>query len=113
MGWVLNKLRKVRKERANRSAFGALIAAPVVGSFALPANAARLGLRAVDAVVAGTQAAEIDGPTSRTISTPSMDAGTILVIEGLERGTVVTAEAGFEIVLDIGLNVWAKIGEGE
>lgn len=111
MNWALNAIRKARKERANRSAFSALIAEPAVGSIALPANG-RVGLVAVAGAEAGELAAILEGPSSRTIQTPAMVAGTILVIDRLERGTVVNAEEGFDVVLDVGLGVWTKIGEG-
>ncbi len=112
MKWALNNLRKRRKLRADRSAFGALIAEPVTGGITLPANA-RLGLRSVAGTEEHTMAATLDGPSSRTIFTPGMEAGTILAIDHTERGTVVNAEEGFEVVLDLGLGVWVKIGEGE
>lgn len=102
---------KAQKERANRSAFGALIAEPAVGSVKLPANG-RIGLRSATGADAGETAALLEGPSSRTIQTPVMVAGTVLTIDRLERGTVVNAEAGFDVVIDVGLGVWVKIGEG-
>lgn len=102
---------KTQKERADRSAFSALIAEPIAGSVKLPANG-RIGLRSVGGVDAGETAAMLEGPSSRTIKTPVMVPGTFIVLDRLERGTVVNAEEGFEVVLDLGLGVWVKIGEG-
>lgn len=106
---MANAAHKVRKERANRDAFAALIATPAVAPFALPANA-RLAFRAVGVKLAGVAVATLEGPTTRNIVSPAMVSGELLVVDRAERGAVVTVAAGFEALVDTGLGRWSQIG---
>lgn len=105
--------RKKRRRRADVSSFAALVAAPVVGSVTLPANA-RLGFRRPSGIVAaGTLIATLTGPTTREIRAPALAANEIHVLDYTERGTVVTPAFSFDVLIDSGLGVWRKIAEGE
>ncbi len=100
-----------RKERQNVTAFAALVASPVTGAITLPAGA-RLAFRSVAGTSAGATAATIAASTNRTIKTPTLAAGESMMLDYVERAAVVTPAAGFEVLLDIGLGRFAKIGEG-
>jgi len=100
-----------RKERQNVTAFAALVASPVTGAVTLPAGA-RLAFRSVAGATAGTTAATIAASTNRTIKTPALAAGESMTLDYVERAAVVTPAAGFEVLLDIGLGRFTKIGEG-
>lgn len=100
---------KIRKQRQDVSAFKGLMAAPASDAITLPANA-RIAFRSIDGSSAGTTAATLVGPSVRTIKTPALAAGEFALLDFAERGTVVTPEAGFEILLDTGLGKFVKIG---
>lgn len=100
---------KQRKERQNATAFDKVVAVPVVGAITLPASA-RLAFRSVAGAISGTTAATVAGATTRTIKTPAMNAGSIIVLDHAERDSVVTPAAGFEVLVDIGLGRFVKIG---
>lgn len=102
---------KSRKERQNVSAFAALVASPVTGAITLPAGA-RLAFRSVAGASAGTTASTIAGTSNRTIKTPALAAGESMTLDHVERAAVVTPAACFEVLIDIGLGRFAKIGEG-
>lgn len=104
-------VRKARRERQNVSAFKALRATPAVAPFALPAGA-RLGFRRASIVAEDTTAATLTGPSTRTIKTPALAAGEIMVLDFAERGTLVTPAFGFDVMLDVGQGRFEKIGEG-
>lgn len=100
---------KNRKGRQNRTAFAVLINTPAVGAVTLPAGA-RLILKSVASATAGTTAATIAGTSNRTIKTPALAAGESTPLDYVERAAVVTLAAGFELLIDIGLGRFAKIG---
>lgn len=102
---------KHRKERQNRTAFDALLASPSTGAITLPASA-RLALRSTAGALAGATAATITSSANRTIKTPVLAAGESMPLDYVERGAVVTPSSGFEVLLDIGLGRFEKIGEG-
>lgn len=108
MNW-LAAITKNRKARQDVSAFKSLLALPASGSFALPANA-RLAFRSVAGAVAGSTAATLRSASTRTIKAPALAAGAFTVLDHAERGTVVTAASGFEVLLDTGLGKFKKIG---
>lgn len=104
--------RKHRKERENRDRFAALIETPAAGVFTMPANG-RIRFVATAGAVEGGIAATLEGTfPERTIQTPELAAGGYVKLDGLERGVVVTVEAGFEAEVDLGLGKWATIAEG-
>lgn len=100
---------KKRRRRQNVKKFASLLTTPASGVVTLPANA-RLALSPRANVLADTTAASITGPSNRTIKTPAMNAGTLLVLDNVERGSVVTPAVGFDVMLDKGLSEWGKIG---
>ena len=100
---------KNRKKRQNVTAFKALLATPATGSVTLPANA-RLAFRSVSGAVAGTTAATLVGTSNRTIQTPALAAGEFVTLDYAERDTVVIPSSGFDVLLDIGLGRFQKIG---
>lgn len=96
------------RARRDRKAFAALLATPGTGAVTFPANAS-VSMRSVAGCVAGTEAATFNG---RSIGTPELDAGGTVTVGYIERGTVFTPAAGFEILIDTGLGRKSKIGEG-
>lgn len=104
-------LGRKNKERQNRKFFDALIAAPAVGSFSMPANA-RLVLRSVAGAVEGTPAVTITGPSAINIISKELSIGEIQFIGYIGRASTVDPQAGFEILVDNGLGVYLKIAEG-
>lgn len=104
--------RKHRKERENRDRFAALIAEPATESFTMPANG-RIRFVATAGAEEGATAATLEGTTDRTIQTPELAAGGYVKLDNIERGVVVTLEAGFEAQVDMGLGKWATIATAE
>ena len=102
-------MRVDRKERQNISRFTDLIATPAVGATTIPANG-RIYLKSVAGCAAGTTAATISGPITRTIKTPLLAAGKSMNGIYVERGRVVTPASGFHVMLETGLGVRRKIG---
>ena len=100
---------KARKKRQNISAFRSLLETPAVGSVTLPANA-RLAFRSVAGAIAGTTAATLTGTSTRTIHSPALAAGEFVTLDYAERDTVVTPASGFDVLIDIGLGKFQKIG---
>ncbi len=100
-----------QRKRRDVSAFKAYIASPAAVTITLPAGG-RFALRSTAGAVAGTTAATIVGPSSRTLKVPALAAGGQHVVDWLERATVVTLSAGFDLALDVGLGVFAIIAEG-
>lgn len=100
---------KNRKGRQNRKAFNSLINSPAVGAITLPAGA-RLALKSVSGATAGTTAATITGVSNRTIKTPLLVAGGSVKLDYVEPRAVVTPASGFEVLLDVGLGRFVKIG---
>lgn len=95
--------------RRDRSEFADLIETPAVGAVTFPANA-RFALRSVSGNAAGVTAATVTGPSTRTIKVPALAAGQRSTIHYAEAGSVVTPEAGFDVLLDNGLGRLVKIG---
>lgn len=99
--------RKQRARRAN-SAIAALIAEPASAEFTMPVSS-MVRLRTVEAIeddpVLGLT---LTGPTTRSISCPPGAAGSGVSVY-IERGTVVTPEAGFELYHDNGMGKFSKI----
>lgn len=108
---TLGHIYQRRKARANRALYDDLVASPVTGAMTAPANA-RIGLRPGTSITAGDPLATLTGPSTRNITSEGLAAGDLQVVERIERGTVVTAETGVEVMLDIGLGRFAKIAEG-
>lgn len=102
---------KSRKLRQDRSEFKSLRSSPVTGPVTMPANC-RLYIKSVSGAVAGVTAASIVGPTNRTIKTPVMQAGELMLLGYVERASVVTLSTGFELLMDSGLGVFDKIAQG-
>lgn len=75
------------------------------GPFPMPANAT-VGVRATVATAAG-DAATIN---ERTLGAPALAAGQVHSLGWAERANVVTALPGYELVAQIGLGRWRKIG---
>jgi hypothetical protein len=108
----LLQAQRKRRERANVTAFNALITTPEDGEFTMPANG-RIRFVSVEGCAAGTTAATLTGAKTRTIKTPLLEAGGVVRLDHVERGVVVTPEAGFQVELDCGFGVWRTIAEVE
>lgn len=108
--WLQNIL-KDRKQRRNARAYTALITTPGTGAVTLPAGI-RIALKSVSGCIAGTTAATLAGTSNHTIKTPLLDVGGKVVVDFVERGTVVTPSVGFDLMIDKGLGRFVKIGEG-
>lgn len=99
-----------RKQKGRRatSAFAALVAEPATAEFTMPVSG-MVRLRTISAIeddpVLGLT---LTGPTTREISCPPGSAGSGVSVY-IERGTVVTPEAGFELYHDGGLGKFSKI----
>lgn len=110
--------RKRRKERQDFSAFAALVAEPATAEFSLPANG-RFRVVATAGAAEDELACTLTGcyvnqdkePVQREIQTPELDAGGYVTLDRLERGVVVTLEAGFELWVDAGLGRFVKVAE--
>lgn len=104
-----------RRERMVRSAFRSFIATPATGQVKFPAGA-KVALRAVGggggSIAKGTTAATITGPQTRTIKTPEMAAGDLLFVDWVNKGSTVTPQANFELLVHVGLGVYKKISTG-
>jgi hypothetical protein len=97
-----------QKERRATSALAALIASPATAEFTMPCSG-MFRLRTVDAIVGDpVLGVTLTGPTTRTISCPAGSAGSGVSVY-VERGTVVTPEAGFELYADVGMGHFRKI----
>lgn len=111
MKGVLITTRRKARARADRKAFSTLVHTPATGAVALPAGA-RLGFTVGSNIPKGEAVASVKAATERTIVSPGLKAGERMVLDFAERAAVVTPEQGVTLELDIGLGVWAKIGEG-
>lgn len=99
-----------RKARQNVSAFKALITTPGTGAIAMPANC-RLAFKTAAGASAGTAVATISGSgKTRNIQCPVLAAGETIVIDNVEKDFIVTAAAGFDVMLDTGFSNFIKIG---
>lgn len=100
----------LKKQRIRRDGkkFRALIAVNDDATVTLPANA-RVSFVSVAGCSAGTTAAVLTGPHTRTIKTKLLAAGQRVVIDRVERGTLVTLQAGFQAYIDSGLGKWRRI----
>ncbi|HWV46418.1 MAG TPA: hypothetical protein VN039_10450 [Nitrospira sp.] len=112
MGWLGWQLDKRRRERQNVAFFKTLLATPATGAFKLPANA-RLAFQSVAGAAQGTAAATLVGASTRNIACPTaLVAGDYFVFDNAEIGTTITPSAGWNVLLDVGLGVFKKIGAG-
>lgn len=97
-----------QKERRAASALASLLATPATAEFTMPVSC-MVRLRTVNAIeddpVLGLT---LTGPTTRSISCPPGAAGSGVSVY-IERGTVVTPEAGFELYFDSGMGRYRKI----
>jgi hypothetical protein len=100
-----------QRKRQDVSAFKAYVASPAAVTITLPASG-RFALRSRAGSIAGATAATTVGPSNRTLKVPALVAGAQHVVDHLERATVVTLSAGFDLALDTGLGVFAVIAEG-
>jgi hypothetical protein len=96
------KIRRLTKQ------FDTLRTTPATGSFAMPANG-RIYVRSVSGCAAGTTAMTFSG---RTIQTPLLAANDRMLVGWIERGVTLTPELDFEVLVDVGLGILSKIGEG-
>lgn len=109
---VLRSLyQKKQTERRNRSLYASLIEDPTESEITLPANG-RFAFLATASHDAGETVCTVAGPSDRTIVCKAMASGAYQKLDGLERGSVVTVSAGFDMLLDMGLGVYVKIAEG-
>ena len=99
------------KERQNRKEFTGLIASPVTGNFAMPANA-RILVASIAGASYGTLAVEITGPSAIAIKSKALVAGEKMFIGYIARASVISAKSGFEIYVDLGLGKYLKIATG-
>lgn len=106
--WVNDLLARKQRERADRSRFKALIAAPTAGPLVLPAQA-RLAFRSISGCVSGTLAAELTGTSVRQLYAPALIPGEQFVLDWAEKGLTIAWEPDFEVFLDMGLGVWVRI----
>jgi len=111
MNFVRSQINKVRAERQNRSAYASLIDDPTEAEITLPANGT-FAFQATAAHSAGATVCTVAGPTNRAIACPAMEDGDFFRLDRLERGSVVTVSAGFDMLLHMGLGVYVKIAEG-
>lgn len=100
-----------QKLRQDVAKFAALIATPAVGVFAMPANG-RIRFVATAPSAEGDPIASLTGANDRLIGSPGLDIGEYLKLDRVERAVSVDTEAGFDVEVDTGLNVWRKIAEG-
>ena len=98
--------RKSNAAKRNRKAFASLIKTPTAGVFVFPANAT-VYARSVAGSIAGVTACTFRG---RTIKTPVLAAGGVMLVGFIERGVALTPSAGFDILIDMGLGKVAKVG---
>lgn len=97
---------KNRKQRQDVRVFRFHFGGDPTVPFALPANAF-IFVRNEDAVGAVTEAIEAG---DRTVSVPATGANQVRVLGWFERGTVVKALNGFELLIETGLMKYASIG---
>ena len=83
---------------------------PSVSGFVMPAGG-KLRFISRAGSVAGTTAVVLTGPTVKTIRTPLLVAGQSVIVEWVERATVVTPASGFDVQVDAGLGRWVTIAE--
>jgi hypothetical protein len=101
-----------RMERQDISRFKSLIITPLTGAVTFPGNA-RVRLRSIAGCAAGTTAATITSRSTRTIKTPLLAAGGSLKIDWVERKSIITPVAGFEVYIDSnGFGKYRKIAVG-
>lgn len=96
---------EARRERQDLYAFRFLLKTPPVGAFNLPANG-ELGVRASGAIAANTVAATIG---SRSIYVPAMTSGAIRNLGYFRKGSLVTIQPGFALVINAGLGRWKTL----
>jgi hypothetical protein len=102
----LNRARRFRRDFLH---FASLIATPETsGAVTLPASG-RLFFVATDDCAADTPVAEVVGPTTKTFLSPEMVAGDRIEAGFIERDSVVTMEAGFELHVQGPFGVTSKI----
>lgn len=104
-------MREERADRQDRSKYKALLATPVVTTVTLPANAS-FKFHAIAIAAEGDTVATIVGPTNRTIKTKALVAGGFTNAIYLQRGTVVTLTANFDLMLNVGLGKYLKVCGG-
>lgn len=109
------RLEKARTRRQDAAKFKALLATPKVGgSLTLPAN----GMFALvpKAIAAANNAAmtlrNTRAPVAKNIGAPALAAGERHLLGFLERGSVCTPTAAYDLYLDAGLGKWRKILTG-
>ena len=99
-----------RREEISIPKFKALIAAPAVVPFKMPAPAT-LGVRKATAITQGATVATLSGRTVRTIAANATGANIVRSIGYAERGVTVAPATGIEVLVRVGFK-WRKIAQG-
>lgn len=102
---------KRRHDRQNFSAFGSLIAAPVITTLRLPASGRFMVVSRAGAA-AGTLAVSLTSTTNSSIKVNALNAGAGQVIDFLPKDGVVNVSAGFDLKVDGGNGRYFKICGG-
>lgn len=100
-----------RSDRQDRSKYKTLLATPALTTVTLPANA-QFCFKAIGIAADGATVATITGPTNRTIKTKALVAGGFTNTIYLQRASVVTLNSNFDLMLNIGLGKYKKVGRG-
>lgn len=90
----------------DRACFHDLIQSPAKGSLTLPANIG-LWVRNANGATYGAPAIAVSG---RHLCTPTLGANELYWVGWFERGSEVTIEAGYEVLIDMGMSNYQKIG---
>lgn len=103
--------KKARKVRQALSKHKAALASPPLTTFIIPATALFALVRPIGGAATGA-AMTIAGPSARTIGAPALATGERHMIGKLERGSVVSLNAAFDLYINTGLGTYKRVARG-
>lgn len=100
-----------KRQRRNVSEFKALLASPARGSAKLPGSGI-FAVRGLVDIPGFTDVVSVGPNDDIVISVYDYKAGTINVIDWLEKDSLVRITPGFTLLLNVGLDVFEPVVEG-